>query len=292
MADRQRPHPAPAPGPPVSLLRTVLSGCLDPGYRDAAERRGGGPARGLAQRVWLVAGALLTGLLLGVAARHAAELAPVADQTVRGLVAEVVQARERTEALHRQADELTDQVAAARAQALAGDTAGRALLTEVGRLEMAAAAVPVTGPGVRITVADPPAEAGSSTIREQTVLDRDLQVLLNALWSSGAEGMALGGVRLHPLAAVRQAGGAMLVDNRPVGQPYVIEVVGDSESLQTRLIETDGYGRFRTFAEIYQAEFHVEPAGQVSLPAASPRIRFAAPAGQPALPPSSTEGNR
>lgn len=275
--------------PPDSLLRTVLSDRLDPGYHEAARRRGGAPAGGPAQRAWLVAGALVTGLVLGVAARHAAALAPAADEVARGLVAEVVEARERTEELSRRADELSGQVDAARAQALAGDAAGRRLLADVGRLEQAVAAVAVTGPGLRVTVADPPAPAGSSISREQTVLDRDLQVLLNALWSAGAEAVALGGVRLQPLATVRQAGGAMLVDNRPVGQPYVIEVIGDPERLQTNLIETDGYGRFHTFAQVYGTEFRVEPADEVSLPAGGARTRLAVPAA-PVVP--IVEGNR
>lgn len=272
--------------PPHSLLRTVLSDRLDPGYHAAAQRRGGAPAQGRAQRCWLVAGGLVAGLILGVAARHATELAPGADQATRALVAEVVQARERTEDLGRRAGELHGRVDTARERALAGDAAGRQLLAEVGRLEMAVAAVPVTGPGLRITVADPPAPAGSPAIREETVLDRDLQVLLNALWSAGAEAMALGGVRLHPLAAVRQAGGAMLVDNRPVGQPYVIEVVGDPERLQTNLIGTDGFSRFRTFAELYGTEFQLEPAERMALPAAGARTQLAVPAA-PTL-----EGNR
>ncbi|MGH4026742.1 MAG: DUF881 domain-containing protein [Pseudonocardiaceae bacterium] len=272
--------------PPDSLLRTVLSDRLDPGYRAAAQRRGGAPVRGRAQRWWLVAGCLAAGVVLGVAARHAAALAPGADQATRGLVAEVVQARERTEDLGRRADELHSQLDITRARALAGDAAGRQLLAEVGRLEMVVAAVPVTGPGLRITVADPPAPAGSSTTRQETVLDRDLQVLLNALWSAGAEAAAVGGVRLHPLAAVRQAGGAMLVDNRPVGQPYVIEVVGDPERLQTNLIDTDGFSRFRTFAELYGTDFRIEPAEQLSLPAAAALTQVATPAA-PTL-----EGNR
>lgn len=272
--------------PPHSLLRTVLSDRLDPGYHAAAKRRGGVPARGRAQRCWFVAGGLVTGLVLGVAARHAAELAPGAGQVTRGLVAEVVQARERTEDLSRRADGLHGQVDTAQERALSGDAAGRQLLAEVGRLEMAVAAVPVTGPGLRLTVADPPAPAGSPATREATVLDRDLQVLLNALWSAGAEAMALGGVRLHPLAAVRQAGGAMLVDNRPVGQPYVIEVVGDPDRLQTNLIDTDGFSRFRTFAELYGAEFQIEPAERMWLPAAGARTRLAVPTA-PTL-----EGNR
>lgn len=246
----------------TSLLRQLLGDDLDPGYRHAARRRGGAAPR---QIGWRLAGGLLVGLLLGVAAMNAADRAPGVEQASRGLAADVAAARERTDELDRRAITLGAEVDAARDAALAGDAGGRALLDEVARLELAVAAVPVRGPGLRVTVADPPV-AGAEGGREQTVLDRDLQVLLNALWSAGAEAVALGGVRLHPLATVRQAGGAMLVDNRPVGQPYVIDVVGDPERLQTELVDTDGYARFSAFAQIYGTRFAVEVADELALP--------------------------
>ncbi len=273
-----------------SLLRRVLSDQLDPGYQQAATRRGGAPARGRAQLGWLLVGGLLVGGLLGVAGTNAAARAPGAEQVNRGLVAEVTQARERTEELGLRAAELAGEVDRLRGAALGGDARGRQLLREVTRLERTVAAVPVTGPGLRITVADPPSPPGTALRREQTVLDRDLQVLLNALWSAGAEAIAVGEVRMHPLATVRQAGGAMLVDNRPVGQPYVFEVVGDPAQLQTRLVQTDGYGRFDAFAQIYGTEFDIEPAEQLTLPAAdTARLRMAEPLPAPA---PTTEGNR
>jgi uncharacterized protein YlxW (UPF0749 family) len=267
----------------------IFSDEIDPGYRVAAQRRGGAPAWGPVQLTWLVAGTLLVGVLLGIAARNAAALAPGTHEASRGLAAEVAQARARTDELGRRAEELRRQVAAERSAALSGDAAGRQVLDQVARLEMADAAVPVTGPGLRITIADPPARAGSSLQRDQTVLDRDLQTLVNDLWSSGAEAIALGGVRLHPLATVRQAGGAMLVDNRPVGQPYRFEVIGDQATLQTNLVNTDGYGRFRAFQQIYHTEFTLEPVDQLALPAGSAATRLAVPA---AAPVPTTEGGR
>lgn len=270
----------------------VLSDQVDPAYHAAARRRGGAPATGSAQRLWLVGGTLLVGLLLGVAATNAAALAPGTKQASRGLAAEVAHARARTDTLGKRADELADQVDAARTAALAGDDAGQQALDRVAALQMADAAIPVTGPGLRITIADPPARPGGPTSREQTVLDRDLQLLVNSLWSAGAEAISLGGVRLHPLATVRQAGGAMLVDNRPVGQPYRFEVIGDKEGLQINLLSTDGYGRFSAFRQIYHTRFDIEPSDELTLPAASPAIRLAVPAAPGAATAPTTEGGR
>jgi uncharacterized protein YlxW (UPF0749 family) len=243
-------------------LRRLLPDLLDAGYARAAARRGGEPASGSAQVAALVLGALLVGLVLGVAAADAAARAPGAEQARRGLVDEVQDARQRTDALSATAGDLGTRLRQAQRQALAGSSQGAATLDTVRTLEQATGAVAVTGPGLRITVAD--------RGEERTVLDRDLQVLVNGVWACGAEAVALGGVRLHPLATVRQAGGAVLVDNRPVAQPYVLEAIGDPAALHTRLVDTDAYGRFATFTQVYGTRFTVEPVQSLTLPAGTP----------------------
>jgi len=247
---------------PSEPLRGLLRDPLDPGYARAAARRNNEPAGGRAQAVALLLGGLLVGLVFGIAAADAAARAPGAEQARRGLVEEVQDARQRTDALSAAAGDLGARLQQAQRQALAGSSQGAATLDTVRRLEQATAAVPVTGPGLRITVAD----AGE----ERTVLDRDLQVLVNGVWAAGAEAVALGGVRLHPRATVRQAGGAVLVDNRPVAQPYVLEAIGDPATLHTRLVETDAYGRFATFTQVYGTRFTVEPVQSLTLPAGTP----------------------
>lgn len=247
------------------LLRSLLPDLIDPGYARAAARRrasGDSPGEHRGQVVALVAGALLVGLVFGIAAADAAAREPGAEQARRGLVDDVHQARQRTDELFGQASELNDQVEQAQRDALAGNTLGDQALEALRALELPAATTAVTGPGLRITVAD-----GG---QERTVLDRDLQVLVNSVWASGAEAVALGGVRLHPLATVRQAGGAVLVDNRPAAQPYVIEAIGDPAELHTRLVDTEGYGRFATFTQVYGTRFTVETAQSLTLPAGTP----------------------
>jgi len=244
------------------LLRGLFPELIDPGYARAAARRGGRQANRPGQSVALVLGALLIGLVLGVAAADAAARAPGADQARRGLVDDVQDARRRTDALSTTVGGLASRLQQAQRDALAGSSQGAATLQTVRELEQAAAAVPVVGPGLRITVTD--------TGQERTVLDRDLQVLVNGVWAAGAEAVALGGVRLHPLATVRQAGGAVLVDNHPVPGPYVIEAIGDPEAMHTRFVETEAYGRFATFTQVYGIKFAIEPVPALALAAGTP----------------------
>ncbi|WP_086819119.1 DUF881 domain-containing protein [Allokutzneria sp. NRRL B-24872] len=273
-----------------SLLRQLLGDHLDSGYAAAHRERAGRPVPWLAQRVWFAVGALLLGSLMGVAAVNAAARQPGAEETKRGLVAGVRAERADTEALARRAADLAKRLDEARTAALTGDGQGRVVLEELTRLERATAAVPVTGPGLRVTVGDPPERRGTRS--RENVLDRDLQVLVNSLWASGAEAVAIGGHRLQPRTAVRQAGG-MLVDNRPVTQPYVLEAIGSPEELETRFVGTDGHGRFTTFTQLYGTTFTIERVGELRLAAAAaeePRLAVvpAAPIAPPTAPPTTT----
>jgi uncharacterized protein YlxW (UPF0749 family) len=122
----------------------------------------------------------------------------------------------------------------------------------------------VAGPGLRITLDDPEAATGNGA-----VLDRDIQLLVNGLWSAGAEAVAIGDVRLRLTSAIRQAGGAILVDNRPVLWPMTIQAIGDPATFQQRFVSTPGFGRFSSFQQLYDVDFEVAVVNDLSLPAAA-----------------------
>ena len=75
----------------------------------------------------------------------------------------------------------------------------------------------------------------------QVILDRDLQLVVNSLWASGAEAIAVGGVRIGPNVTIRQAGGAILVDNQPISSPYAIVAIGPPHGMQDAFERSPGY---------------------------------------------------
>jgi len=83
-------------------------------------------------------------------------------------------------------------------------------------LSQAAGATDLIGPGLAITIDDAPdAEAGSLN----RVLDRDIQDIVNALWTMDAAGIAVNDQRLTATSAIRGAGEAILVNYRPLQRP-------------------------------------------------------------------------
>lgn len=271
---------APPDRQPPSLLVSVMTQHLDPGYAEAHRARAGRPApRG--HRVWLAAGTLVVGALLGVAATSATRTAPENEKVRAGLVSDVQTAQRDAAGLTAQRNDLSHRADAVRQQSLAGDAAGRAALRELARLRQQAAETPVHGPGVQVTVTDSPATGGTSGtpgVQRGTVLDRDLQLVVNALWAGGAEAVAVNGVRLNPASTIRQAGAAMLVDDRPVPSPYVVSAVGEPRRLQTGFLSSDAYLRLSAVAQVYGIGLAVVPATDLQLPASvGPELHLAKP---------------
>ena len=266
--------------PSPSLLDSLMHDHLDPGYAEAAEERALGHARPIriGTRSWLVVGGVLIGLVLGGAHVQESARAPGTEQVRAEILATVHDARERGDALVRTRDELTAHTARLRSAVLAGDAEGAALLARLRPAELDAGAGAVHGPGLTVTLTDPAARPDLSDATRRTpgsipeaVLDRDLQAVVNALWAGGAEAVSVGPVRIGPTVTVRQAGGAMLVDNQPVFSPYRVSAVGPPGQLQTRFVVSDAYLRMASVQQLYGVGFSIAESEDLRLPAAAIR---------------------
>jgi uncharacterized protein YlxW (UPF0749 family) len=268
----------PAPRPSENFLIELFKSPLDPGYADAARRRSERPAparwRRLSGRGVTAFACLLIGLLFAVAYQHAVAAEPSTTKAREDLVGDVQSRRTQAEQLQRQAEDLRDQVARARDNALAdrGDAQ---------RLRDLAAGTglgKVTGDGVVVTLADAPPQIDPVTGKPSddnpgVVLDRDLQDIANALWQAGAEAIAINGQRLTATSTIRTAGGAILVDFRPVTGPYQIAAIGPDQDAFTASTTA---ARFRRYVETYRMQFGVKPRKDLTLAAApDPQLRYA-----------------
>jgi uncharacterized protein YlxW (UPF0749 family) len=269
-------RPAPSLRHPLPLLESLFSDHLDPGYQAAADRRAArasGPSPEPAPRrsralAYLSAGLVVVGLVLGIAAASTKDQAAGNDQAKNGLLQDIDNAQARQSSLAARESSL----AAAVRSAQAGLGAGGPLQT-IARLEQQGGQTAVTGPGLTVVIDGSTASSGAGQI-----LDRDIQLLVNGLWSSGAEAISIGGVRLRTTSSIRQAGSAILVDNRPVFWPIGIQAVGDPSTLHVRFVDTLGFGRFQTFVSLYGIRFDVSAQSALTLPAGgAPNLQYASP---------------
>ncbi|MDT5173331.1 MAG: hypothetical protein QOG37_582, partial [Mycobacterium sp.] len=182
-----------------------------------------------------------------------------------------------------QRNTLATQVDAERRSRLEGDERGQQLLGGLDVANFAAAATPVIGPGLTVTITDPGMSKDLSDVSkervagsQQVILDRDLQLVVNSLWISGAEAISVGGVRIGPNVTIRQAGGGILVDNQPISSPYVILAVGPPHAMQEVFDRSAGMQRLRLLETSYGVGLSVSAGDGLTLPAGSVRdINFA-----------------
>ncbi|WP_239021586.1 DUF881 domain-containing protein [Nocardioides jishulii] len=141
--------------------------------------------------------------------------------------------------------------------------------TRLRTLNMLAGLVPVTGPGLRVTITE---EAGRITI--DSLLDT-----IQELRTAGAEAIEFDGrVRLVASSSFSEVDGVIHLDGEPLRSPYVIEVIGEPHTLHTGL--TFPSGPVATLRGDQNADVAIEELDSVDIESVRslPRAEFASPA--------------
>jgi uncharacterized protein YlxW (UPF0749 family) len=272
----------------MSLITNVMDHSLDDGYAEAAARKKsqgeGGLPKTLRAKLGLAAGLVLAALVVTVGAAQAHVAAPVVAKERQELIDRIDSQTAGADKLERTVDDLRDDVSA-RQRAALRSSGGSAQADLVGMLS---GATEVHGPGVKLVVNDAKeaTSGGDGTNPRETagfsdtgrVRDRDMQRVVNGLWASGAEAISINGQRLTALSAIRAAGDAILVDNRPLVPPYTVLAVGDGEKLSTRFQNGADGLYLHALEQNYGIRATISTEGDIRLPAApSVIVRTAKP---------------
>lgn len=184
-------------------------------------------------------------------------------------------------------EDLRGQLAAAEAQVLefqtASTTSSSALAEVNRRLEEARLAVglmALQGPGMVMEISDskrviPDGENPANYI----VLVDDLRDIVVALWTSGAEAIAINGERLVATSSIYGVGASVLVNTAFLSPPFRIEAIG-SDGLLDRFADNPAFrGRVAQRIEVFGLEFASQAADALDLPAfvGNTRFRWAVP---------------
>ncbi|MFF4054171.1 DUF881 domain-containing protein [Streptomyces sp. NPDC001668] len=284
---RSTPTRPSRPDASMSLLTNVMDHSLDDGYAEAAARKkaagDGGLPRTLRAKLGLAVGLVLAALVVTVGAAQARVAAPVVAKEREELIDRIDRETETADKLEESVDQLRGDVSTRQREALkqSGDS-GQADL--VGILS---GATEVHGPGVKLVVNDAKeaTTGGDGNPRETSgfsdtgrVRDRDMQRVVNGLWQSGAEAVSINGQRLTALSAIRAAGDAILVDNKPLVPPYTVLAVGDGQRLSTRFQDSADGLYLHALEENYGIRTAISVEDDLRLPAApSVIVRTAEP---------------
>ncbi|HEX2175804.1 MAG TPA: DUF881 domain-containing protein [Nocardioidaceae bacterium] len=262
------------PDASMSLLNDLLSHPVDEDYAPVAQRRRGGTREhtpgGMAG---LMAVLVVFGLLIVTMVLQTNRAAPAVEEERAQLIERINEEGEEVETLRQTATSLEASVARLEDRVLSRSRIGQALQARLLRLGVLSGTIGVRGPGIVITVDD--AEDAADE-RAGQVLDTDLQKLVNALWVAGAEAVAIDNQRITSRTAIRGAGSAITVNYRSLTRPYVVQAIGNPDTLPARLLETEGGRAWLDLQVNFGVQFSTETRRNITLPVgAPPPIRFA-----------------
>lgn len=183
-----------------------------------------------------------------------------------------------------QRDELAATIAAAHGRH--PDAALAAMLHRSHELAGDAGTAPVRGPGLVVTLTDAPRDTNGRFPRDASpddlvVHQQDIQAVLNAVRSAGAEAIQMQDQRIIATSAPRCVGNTLLLGGRTYSPPYVITAIGDAEAMQAALAEAPLVALYRQYVVRFGLGYSEEavPDVQVTGSNESVRMAFAAPTG-------------
>lgn len=166
------------------------------------------------------------------------------------------------------------------------DAALAAITDKSARLAADAGLDPMRGPGLVVTLNDAQRDAEGRFPRDATpddlvVHQQDIQAVLNALWSAGAEGIQMQDQRIIGTSAPRCVGNTLLLNGRTYSPPYVVTAIGDSTAMQAALAASPLVTLYKQYVVRFGLGYTEEPRAEVELVGHTEpvRMRFAKAAG-------------
>ena len=126
----------------------------------------------------------------------------------------------------------------------------------------------VHGPGVTVALSDAPLSVKPAGVADELLIvhQQDIQAVVNALWRGGAEAMTIQGQRVTVHTGIKCVGNTVLLHGVPYAPPYAITAIGDPESLELALAESEHLQIYRDYAATYRLGYDQWREADVTLP--------------------------
>ncbi|GJF13621.1 membrane protein [Mycolicibacterium cyprinidarum] len=246
--------------------------------------RSGPPPTRSAWRFGVPVVCVAAGLLLG--ATHSVS----GGDEIRGsdaprLVDLVREAQQSVDRLTAQRDAAVSKIDNHHGSSPGADAALAAITRRADGMAAQAGLTPITGPGLVVTLDDAQRDAEGRFPRDASpddlvVHQQDIQAVLNALWSAGAEGVQMQDQRIIATSAPRCVGNTLLLNGRTYSPPYVISAIGDAAAMQEALAAAPMVTLYKRYAARFGLGYTEKP-GEIELVGhqQSVRMKFAQPIG-------------
>lgn len=166
------------------------------------------------------------------------------------------------------------------------DAALAAMLRRSAELAGEADMNPVHGPGLVVTLEDAQRDANGRFPRDASpddlvVHQQDIQAVLNALWSAGAEAIQMQDQRIIATSVPRCVGNTLLLNGRTYSPPYTITAIGNAAAMQAALAAAPLVTLYKQYVVRFGLGYREEVKPDVQIVGHSEPIRmhFAQPIG-------------
>ena len=226
----------------------------------------GHPPVGKKDPKWWIAIVLsFSGLLFGIAVANTQRQQPILEKNREDLRATITK---NIEVLNKTSEDLSsinNEIAQIQTNTPGLDFHGISQSNE-SNLQVFSGLSSVKGEGIEIVINDAIKTDSLETadLELARVYDSDIQLLVNALWASGAESVSINKSRLTSTSAIRSAGDAILVNYRPLLPPFVISAIGDND-LRDRLIKHPDYLDLQFVVKTYGLGFNVSEIKDIEM---------------------------
>lgn len=137
-----------------------------------------------------------------------------------------------------------------------------------------ASAAPVSGPGLRVTLTDAPANVRPAGVSDDALVvhQQDIQAVVNALWAGGAEAMTIQGERVVSTTGIKCVGNTVVLHGIPYAPPYVIEAIGDQQQLEDALDAAPAVEIYKQYVDAYGLGYQQSRQDELDMPGFSGAI--------------------
>lgn len=200
------------------------------------------------------------------------------------LVDLVREARSSVSHLDTERDEMTRKIDSAHGRS--SDTALQAMLRRAAELAGDADMNPAHGPGLVVVLNDAQRDANGRFPRDASpddlvVHQQDIDGVLNAMWSAGAEAIQMQDQRIIATSVVRCVGNTLLLNGRTYSPPYSITAIGNSTAMQNALAAAPLVTLYKQYVVRFGLGYREDAKPEIQIVGHSEpvRLHFAQPIG-------------
>ncbi|MBI2953745.1 MAG: DUF881 domain-containing protein [Chloroflexi bacterium] len=213
---------------------------------------------------------LALGLLLAAQLQSPPAQVSQTDESSRQVATATIQRLEAEQAdLKKAIAQLRTETTARQQQTTTDKSALSDLRRELEQMQIAAGVKAMKGPGVRVILDDSMAKTvpADDDPAFYLVHEYHLRDVINLLWRSGAEAIAVNGERLVGTSSVYCVGSTIMVNDTRMSPPFEILAIGNPNSMEDALNNPSNLRSLKTRVKAYGVQFKESKQKEITVPA-------------------------